>query len=254
MAMDVTYCQTEMEKLQWVFRLYDIDASGFIDRPEIEAIIKTMDQVEGRSFIKSVLDGNSKIKLKPVKTRAEELLVSFDKNNDGLISRDEFTEGYMTMHCTKNGKRRWSRGIGIWQTRALNMDKIIEGSNKKQQKEDAQEKEVKDKTVNSRWNLAKSSRGEAQEKDKKQDMVKNRWSLAKSSKDDGQEKEKAPEVIKSRWSLANSSKDEGQEKEKKQEVVKSRWNLAKSSKDEGQEKEKKQEVVKSRWNLAKSSS
>ena len=227
--MDVTYCQTEMEKLQWVFRLYDIDASGFIDRPEIEAIIKTMDQVEGRSFIKSVLDGNSKIKLKPVKTRAEELLVSFDKNNDGLISRDEFTEGYMTMHCTKNGKRRWSRGIGIWQTRALNMDKIIEGSNKKNQKEDTQEKEVKQKMVNTRWNLAKSRRGEAQENDRKQEIVKSRWNLAKSSKDEVQEEEKKQEVVKSRWNLAKISKDETQEKEKKQEVVKSRWNLAKSS-------------------------
>ena len=227
--MDVTYCHTEMEKLQWVFRLYDIDASGFIDRPEIEAIIKTMDQVEGRSFIKSVLDGNSKIKLKPVKTRAEELLVSFDKNNDGLISRDEFTEGYMTMHCTKNGKRRWSRGTTIWQARALNMDKIIEGSNKKHQKDDAQEKEVKQKMVNTRWNLAKSSRGEVQENDKKQEMVKSRWNLAKSSKDEGHEEEKKQEVVKSRWNLAKSNKDESQEKEKKQEVVKSRWNLAKSS-------------------------
>ena len=129
MAMDVTYCQTEKEKLQWAFRLYDIDESGFIDRNEIESIIKTMDQVEGRSFIKSVLDKNSKIKLKPVAVRANDILASFDANNDGLISRDEFTEGYMYMHCTKNGKRRWSRGIGIWQTRALNMDKIIDGSN-----------------------------------------------------------------------------------------------------------------------------
>ena len=129
MAMDVTYCQTEQEKLQWAFRLYDIDESGFIDRLEIESIIRTMDQVEGRSFIKSVLDGNSKIKLKPVATRADEIMTSFDANKDGLISRDEFTEGYMKMHTTKTGKRRWSRGIGIWQTKALNMDKIIKGSN-----------------------------------------------------------------------------------------------------------------------------
>ena len=129
MAMDVTYCQTEKEKLEWAFRLYDIDESGFIDRNEIESIIKTMDQVEGRSFIKSVLDNNSRIKLKPVATRANEILTSFDANNDGLISRDEFTEGYMNMHCTKTGERRWSRGIGIWQTKALNMDKIIKGSN-----------------------------------------------------------------------------------------------------------------------------
>ena len=72
---------------------------------------------------------NSKIKLKPVATRADEIMTSFDANKDGLISRDEFTEGYMKMHTTKTGKRRWSRGIGIWQTKALNMDKIIKGSN-----------------------------------------------------------------------------------------------------------------------------
>ena len=123
-AMDVTYCHTTEEKLQWVFRLFDIDESGFIDLDEIITIVRTMDQVEGRSVIKSVLELNPRIKLKPVSTRASEILASFDINQDGLISRDEFTQGYLKMHDT-NGKRRWSRGIGIWQTRALNMDKII---------------------------------------------------------------------------------------------------------------------------------
>ena len=76
-----------------------------------------MDQVEGRSFIKSVLDSNSRIKLKPVATRANDILTSFDANNDGLISRDEFTEGYMNMHCTKNG--RGEQGSFIFVNRSL---------------------------------------------------------------------------------------------------------------------------------------
>ena len=128
MAMDVTYCQSVEEKLEWTFRLYDIDASGFINREEIESIIKTMDQVEGRSVIKSVLEMNPKIRLKPVSTRATELLGYLDANNDGLISRHEFVEGYMKIHATKNGQRRWSVGRSIWQSRGLNMEKIIRGT------------------------------------------------------------------------------------------------------------------------------
>ena len=161
MAMDVTYCQTEQEKLEWVFRLYDIDESGFIDLKEIETIIRTMDQVEGRSFVKSVLEKNTKVKLKPVATRSNEILSSFDTNNDGLISREEFSEGYMRMHCTKNGKRRWSRGIGIWQTRALNMDKIIDGQPTKKSDSNAsctEDNNTNKNNIKNKWKMGIESK------------------------------------------------------------------------------------------------
>ena len=45
MALDVTQCASEKEKLQWAFRLYDVDASGSITVKEMENIISTLDRV-----------------------------------------------------------------------------------------------------------------------------------------------------------------------------------------------------------------
>ena len=45
MALDVTQCASEKEKLQWAFRLYDVDASGSITLKEMENIIQTLDRV-----------------------------------------------------------------------------------------------------------------------------------------------------------------------------------------------------------------
>ena len=45
MALDVTQCRSEKEKLQWAFRLYDVDDSGSITVTEMEAIINTLDKV-----------------------------------------------------------------------------------------------------------------------------------------------------------------------------------------------------------------
>ena len=45
MALDVTQCSSEREKLQWAFRLYDVDGSGSITVKEMENIIQTLDRV-----------------------------------------------------------------------------------------------------------------------------------------------------------------------------------------------------------------
>lgn len=45
MALDVTQCSSEKEKLQWAFRLYDVDGGGTISVKEMEAIIHTLDKV-----------------------------------------------------------------------------------------------------------------------------------------------------------------------------------------------------------------
>ena len=53
MALDVTQCASEREKLQWAFRLYDVDASGSITVKEMENIIQTLDRVS-QIFIKNI--------------------------------------------------------------------------------------------------------------------------------------------------------------------------------------------------------
>ena len=50
MALDVTQCSNEREKLQWAFRLYDVDASGSITVKEMENIIQTLDRVSNRAL------------------------------------------------------------------------------------------------------------------------------------------------------------------------------------------------------------
>ena len=49
MAIAVTQCNSERDRLTWAFRLYDIDASGTINVTEMETIIQTLDQIEGRT-------------------------------------------------------------------------------------------------------------------------------------------------------------------------------------------------------------
>ena len=49
MAIAVTKCNSERDKLTWAFRLFDIDASGTISVTEMENIIETLDQIEGRT-------------------------------------------------------------------------------------------------------------------------------------------------------------------------------------------------------------
>ncbi len=45
MALDVTSCTSEREKLEWAFRLYDVDDSGSINLKEITTIMETLEQV-----------------------------------------------------------------------------------------------------------------------------------------------------------------------------------------------------------------
>ena len=45
MALDVTQCRSDKEKLQWAFRLYDVDNTGTINVKEMASILETMDQV-----------------------------------------------------------------------------------------------------------------------------------------------------------------------------------------------------------------
>ena len=57
MAIAVTQIHSERDKLSWAFRLYDIDASGTINVTEMQSIIETLDQIEGRASAASV-DGS----------------------------------------------------------------------------------------------------------------------------------------------------------------------------------------------------
>ncbi len=97
MALDVTSCRSQREKLQWAFRLYDVDASGSINLKEITAIMETLDEVEGRH------DGFERNGYKPMSRRAEEIFGLLDVDHDGEITMDEFVEGYLKIHTQETG-------------------------------------------------------------------------------------------------------------------------------------------------------
>ena len=49
LALAVTQLQSERDKLSWAFRLCDIDGGGTINVTEMQQIIETLDQIEGRA-------------------------------------------------------------------------------------------------------------------------------------------------------------------------------------------------------------
>ena len=90
MALDVTTCKTREEKLEWAFRLYDIDGDGTINQDEMTTIIEILDDLGGMEVGEEyMVDGQPEV-LAPAKERASNLLGAIDLDGDGGISKEEF--------------------------------------------------------------------------------------------------------------------------------------------------------------------
>ena len=90
MALDVTTCKTNEEKLEWAFRLYDIDGDGTINQDEMTTIIEILDDLGGMEVGEEyMVDGQPEV-LAPAKERASNLLGAIDLDGDGGISKEEF--------------------------------------------------------------------------------------------------------------------------------------------------------------------
>ena len=64
MALDVTTCKTKEEKLEWAFRLYDIDGDGTINQDEMTTIIEILDDLGGMEVGEEYLvDGQPEVTL-----------------------------------------------------------------------------------------------------------------------------------------------------------------------------------------------
>jgi Ca2+-binding EF-hand superfamily protein len=92
MALDVTSCSDEREKLQWAFRLYDVDASGSVNLREVLAIMATLDEVEGLGARNT---NGMFARRGSLDDRAGEIFAALDVDNDGVVTMTEFVEGYL---------------------------------------------------------------------------------------------------------------------------------------------------------------
>lgn len=81
-ALSVTTRGTTKEKLQWAFSIYDIDGDGTISARELVTIIKSIKSMADALDDHNVTDD-----------RILKIFKTFDINNDGVLTFDEFMRG-----------------------------------------------------------------------------------------------------------------------------------------------------------------
>ncbi|XP_028401596.1 neuron-specific calcium-binding protein hippocalcin-like [Dendronephthya gigantea] len=81
-SLSVTTRGSADQKLEWAFKVYDVDGNGFITRKEMQLIVHSVEKV---------LNQNSRAYDMSDK-RTERIFKNFDKNQDGVLSLNEFSE------------------------------------------------------------------------------------------------------------------------------------------------------------------
>lgn len=74
------------EKVKWAFQLYDLDGDGFITREEMATVVHSVHCMMGLDTLPTGAEMS-------VEEQVERLFVLMDKNQDGVISEEEFLEG-----------------------------------------------------------------------------------------------------------------------------------------------------------------
>lgn len=82
-SLSVTTRGSADQKLEWAFKVYDVDGNGFITRREMQLIVCSVEKVISQSN-KSYNDMPDK--------KTDRIFKNFDKNRDGVLSLNEFSE------------------------------------------------------------------------------------------------------------------------------------------------------------------
>ena len=91
MSISITSRGTLEQKLQWAFKVYDIDEDGYITRKEMLEIVKAIFKMSRHNSLSSTLS----VSEDPVspEQRVDEIIKQLDANMDGKLSEQEFIEG-----------------------------------------------------------------------------------------------------------------------------------------------------------------
>lgn len=84
-ALSVTSRGNVEEKLDWAFRLYDVDSDGFITRDEMYNIVDAIYQMLGNQAKDNAEESP--------RERVDKIFEQLDKNHDNQLTLDEFKEG-----------------------------------------------------------------------------------------------------------------------------------------------------------------
>nr|KAG5708919.1 hypothetical protein BaRGS_009328 [Batillaria attramentaria] len=90
-------------KLEWAFLLYDIDGNGKIDKSEMEEIMQAIYDMIGDKVKRERLD--------TPKYRTDKIFAVMDKNNDDVLSKEEFIEGCMKDKFVSQMLKDCPRGV-----------------------------------------------------------------------------------------------------------------------------------------------
>ena len=86
-SLSATSRGTLTQKMEWAFKVYDINGDGFISRDEMLEIFFAMHKMMNDQDL-SAREG-----LENIEALVDDIIYRFDKNHDGKISMEEFVQG-----------------------------------------------------------------------------------------------------------------------------------------------------------------
>lgn len=93
LAIDIATCNTEQSRLDWVFKLYDVDNDGVIDVKEMAGIMEAMECLEYKDC--NLLKSASAVESMSALERAQNLFNCIDHANEETLTKEEFIAGYL---------------------------------------------------------------------------------------------------------------------------------------------------------------
>ena len=90
-SISITSRGTIEQKLQWAFKVYDIDEDGYITRKEMLEIVKAIFKMSRHNSLSNSLSVSEDIATP--EERVDDIIKQLDANMDGKLSEKEFIDG-----------------------------------------------------------------------------------------------------------------------------------------------------------------